>query len=73
MDKVQENRLRRMANRQGYVLSKTRRRDPDAIDFGLYALIDPESGGTIHAQGPISPYALTLEDVAEWLEGDEAD
>jgi hypothetical protein len=33
-DKVRENRLRRMAQRRGMQLQKSRRRDPNAIDFG---------------------------------------
>jgi hypothetical protein len=38
MDKVRENRLRRMAERQGLRLTKTRRRDPRALDYGEYRL-----------------------------------
>ena len=67
MDKVRENRLRRMAHRRGFRLMKSRRRDPDAIDYGLYALIDVETGGSEHAHGPISECVLTLDDVKEWL------
>ena len=65
--KISEARLRRMADRQGLILRKSRRRDPEAIDFGLYALVDIESGGTIHPEGVISPYSLTLEDVEAYL------
>lgn len=36
--KVRERRLRRMADRQGYTLTKSRRRDPRATDFGKYKL-----------------------------------
>lgn len=50
-EKVRENRLRRAAARQGLALAKSRRRDPRALDFGLYWLTDqdgafvtPESG-----------------------------
>ena len=68
--KTEEARLRRMADRRGLVLSKSRRRDPHAIDFGLYALLDTQTRGAIHQHGPISPYWLTLEDVREMLEGD---
>jgi hypothetical protein len=32
--KVRENRLRETAKRRGYTLSKSRRRDPLAIDYG---------------------------------------
>jgi hypothetical protein len=35
-DKVRENRLRRMAQRQGLTLTKSRRRDPRAVDYGQW-------------------------------------
>jgi hypothetical protein len=44
-DKVRENRLRRAADRQGFRLTKSRSRDAQAVDFGLYALIDIQTGG----------------------------
>ena len=37
-EKVRENRLRRMAERQGLELRKSARRDPRAIDYGTYML-----------------------------------
>ncbi len=42
-EKVRENRLRRMAERQGLALVKSRRRDPRAIDYDCWAIVDPES------------------------------
>lgn len=39
-DKIRENRLRRMAARQGLRLSKNGRRDPRAYDYGSYMLIN---------------------------------
>lgn len=36
--KVQENRLRRVARRQGYELHRSRVRDPRGVHFGLYQL-----------------------------------
>ena len=39
-DKVRENRLRRIAERRGLALSKSRRRDPRATDYGTYSLGD---------------------------------
>jgi hypothetical protein len=47
-DKVRENRLRNMADRYGLRLSKSRSRDPRAIDHGLYALLDVRTGGAIN-------------------------
>lgn len=38
--KVRENRVRRVAERRGLRLEKSRRRDPHAPDFGLYMLFD---------------------------------
>lgn len=38
-EKVRENRLRRMAARQGFRLVKTRRLDPLAMDYGTYHLV----------------------------------
>jgi hypothetical protein len=35
-DKIRENRLRRAAQRQGLAVAKSRRRDPRAIDYGMY-------------------------------------
>jgi len=39
-DKVHVNLLRRAAARQGLVLHRSRRRDPRALDYGLYWLKD---------------------------------
>lgn len=38
-EKARENRIRRTADRRGFVLVKSRRRDPKALDFGLYLLL----------------------------------
>ena len=65
--KVEDNRLRRMADRRGLILRKSRRRDPDAIDYGLYAVCDVQTGGTIHPEGVVSPYSLTLDEVRGYL------
>lgn len=39
-EKVREDRLRRMARRQGLQLSKNPRRDPRAYDYGSYMLVN---------------------------------
>jgi hypothetical protein len=41
-EKVRENRLRRMAARQGLAIHKSRRRDPRAIDFGHWWVVHPD-------------------------------
>jgi hypothetical protein len=42
--KARENRLRRMAERQGLKLQKSRRRDQRAIDYGVYKLLTATGG-----------------------------
>lgn len=39
-DKVRENRLRRMAERRGLKVMKSRRRDPGAMGYGIWYLIE---------------------------------
>ncbi len=39
VEKARDNRMRRVADRRGYRLTKSRRRDPRATDFGLYTLV----------------------------------
>ena len=55
---VRENRLRRMAKRQGFRLVKSRRRDPRAIDYGGYMIVDLQTNAVV-AGG--SPYAFNLD------------
>ena len=59
-ERVRENRVRRMAERQGLALRKSRRRDPYAIDYGTYWLIDPSMNAVTHECG-------NLDEVEEWL------
>ncbi len=49
--KTYENRLRRAAERQGYMLVKSRRRDPRAIDYGKYVLVEDKKGNRIGRHG----------------------
>ena len=69
-DKAMENRLRRKADRMGMRLTRSRRRDPDAIDFGCYALIDLENGGYCFGQNALGTPGATLDEIREFLEGD---
>ena len=52
-EKVRENRLRRMAARQGFSLHKSPRRDPLARDFGRWYIVDAERE---HAAAEIGGY-----------------
>lgn len=45
--KAVENRLRRVAERQGLTLRKNRRRDHRAVDYGLWYLERPEGEGVV--------------------------
>ncbi len=56
-DKVRENRLRRMAVRQGYTLHKTRRYDRRAFDYDTWRI-----------KGRGAPRGLlSLDDVEQFL------
>jgi hypothetical protein len=63
-DKVHENRVRRMAERQGLRLQKSRRRDPRALDYGVYMLIDNATDLVV------SGASKSLADVERYLTGD---
>ena len=57
-EKVRENRLRRMAARQGLQLLKSRRRDPRALDYGTYWLVD--ASGVEVASGDVDAIEARL-------------
>jgi hypothetical protein len=68
--KTRENRLRRMAARQGLQLVKNPRRDPRAIDYGSYMLVGQSNAvvadfGWDHAGRPEG--ASWLDDIEAYL------
>jgi hypothetical protein len=65
---VLENRMRRAAERQGLRLEKSRARDPNAIDYGTYQLVD-QRHNTVVKKDWNSPrgYGLDLHDVGRYL------
>jgi hypothetical protein len=76
-EKVRENRLRRMAERQGLALHKSRRRDRLAKDYGLYWVVDPRwddaRGEWPPGEHPAPGFPWsggTLDDVEEYLTSD---
>jgi len=69
-EKVRENKLRRMADRQGLQLIKSRRRDPRAIDYGGYMLIEARTNAIVLGGTP-SAYCATIDDVEKFLTGDD--
>lgn len=60
--KVRENRMRRAAERRGYRLVKSRRKDPYALGYGLFR-VETEDG--VEVAGFYSPDGLgfTLDEV----------
>lgn len=66
MSKIQENKLRRAAERQGLRLAKSRRRDERAVDYGGYMLIDAATNTAIVGGSPYS-YSADLDQIEEWL------
>jgi hypothetical protein len=67
-DKVRENYLRRKADRMGLRLTKSPRRDRDALDYGLYALLDHQTGGAVNpALADRWIHSFTLDDVEAYF------
>jgi hypothetical protein len=67
-EKVRENRLRRMADRQGLRLVKSRRRDPRASDYGTYVLVDQNN--VIEYGAWTGRFAASLDDIEAYLTGE---
>lgn len=68
IDKTREIRLRNKARRCGYTLTKSGRRDPDAKDFGLYALLDDQTGDPVNPSIGRFIHSWTLDEVEHHLE-----
>jgi len=66
-EKTREVRLRRMAERQGLVLHKSRRRDPRALDYGHYRLVAASTDVPVTWEG-----GGTLDEIEAYLTGGDA-
>lgn len=66
-DKVRENRLRRMADRQGLRLDKSRRRDPRALDYGGYHLVNPSTNVLIFGEVAGRGFGASLDEIERYL------
>lgn len=67
-DKIRENRLRRMAQRQGLQLIKSKRRDPNALSYGTYGLIDTRTNGLVLGNGEVfDGYGCDLDEIEAYL------
>lgn len=63
VDKVREHRLRRMAQRQGLALRRSRRRDERALDYGVYWLWRPDTGRVVAG----GERGVSLDQIEAWL------
>ena len=66
MQTISESGVRRLARREGYLVRKSRSRDPDAIGYGAFMLIDRDTGGAILGGYPFQ-YTADLEEIREYL------
>jgi hypothetical protein len=57
-EKTQEIRVRRMLDRQGYKLSKSRRRDPKALDYGTFTISRGAAQFTVGSLDEAEQWAL---------------
>jgi hypothetical protein len=72
--KVRESLIRRKAQRQGFVLRRSARRDPLATDYGVYWLYDAVGGRTVPVGMPVVGGAngTTIDAVEHWLDHPES-
>ncbi len=70
--KVLENRLRKAAERQGLRLEKSRTRDPHAIDYGTYQLVDARRNIVKRDWDMDRGFGLDLRSVGRYLFADVA-
>ena len=68
-EKTRETRLRRMAERQGLKLEKSRRRDHHAWDYGMFMILSAENNGVVAGTVAGRP-GFTIDDVEEYLTGE---
>jgi hypothetical protein len=71
-DKVRENRLRRMAERRGLKLVKSRRRDEHAWDYGMFMIVSVENNWVVAGTAATGRPEFTIDDVEAYLTGDDA-
>ena len=69
-NQVRENRLRRMADRQGLRLEKSRRRDPQALTFGTYRLVDLYTNNLVLGDRERG-FGCDLDGLEKYLTGDK--
>ena len=65
-DKIVENRCRRALSRRGFTLQKSRRRDPRAVDYGGYMIVDAATNTVVAGAGS-NAFSMSLDEVEAWL------
>ncbi len=65
-EKVRENKLRRLAERRGFRVLKSRRRDPGAYDYGGYMVVEIPGNYVVFGGHPYA-YAATVDEVEGFL------
>lgn len=71
-ERTREARLRRAADRQGLILQRSRRRDPRALGYGTYQLIDASTKAIVLARDTRRGFGADLDDVEKYLTGGDA-
>jgi hypothetical protein len=66
LEKIRENRIRRMAARQGLHIVKSRRRDSHALGHGGFMIVDAATNSVVAGELN-SPRSLSLDQVEDWL------
>jgi len=69
-ERTREQRLRRMADRQGLRLEKSRTRDPRAIDYGGWMIVDLATNAVVAGTGALGRPHWSLDDVESYLNGE---
>jgi hypothetical protein len=64
---VREDRLRRLAERQGLTLLKAPQRDPRVSSHGTYMLVETDTA-SVKASGSPAGYGLTLDEIEDVLD-----
>lgn len=67
--KIRENGLRRMAYRQGLHLVKSRARDPRAMDFGNFTVVDSGTNSVVSGVRGTGRPEMDLDEVERYLIG----
>jgi hypothetical protein len=69
-EKALENRVRQVAEQRGLKLMKSQRRDPRALDYDGYMLVDVAKNFVVFGGSP-NPYRATIEEIEAYLNKNE--